>query len=66
MISEWALDPFGEGWGYAGIRYKSRLGDWECWAIRDDAIIDIDETHSITLHIPQLQSVAKQWNLRVF
>ncbi|HTW97601.1 MAG TPA: RES family NAD+ phosphorylase [Acidimicrobiales bacterium] len=70
MISEWAyMASIGEDPTYGGIRYESRIrSGWECWALFDDDELEIDvlETRPITLDMPELQSVAKLFELQVF
>jgi len=66
LIAAWALEPDVDGLELAGVRYISRLGEWECWAVREDALIEITETHPVTRDIPELQHVATQWDLTVF
>jgi hypothetical protein len=69
LVAEWAYrqtDERGE-WRYAGIRYLSRVcSEWECWAVFDDIDLVPHETKPITLDIPELQRVAKQFELTVF
>lgn len=48
---------------YAGIRYVSRLGDFECWAVFDGAHVELDSTQNITLDDPALQEVANLYHL---
>lgn len=51
---------------YGGIRYMSRLGDHECWAVFDGT--ELHELERDTLHRddPDLQTVAQPWGLHVF
>jgi hypothetical protein len=69
LVAEWAFrqtDMNGE-WRYAGIRYLSRVcSEWECWAVFEDIDLVPHETKPITLDIPELQRVAKQFELAVF
>lgn len=70
MISEWVYrNGDGQGGEVAGIRYESRLGNgWECWALFDDVAIEkvVAERMSITLDLPDLQRIAKLFDLTVF
>lgn len=52
--------------GYAGIRYRSRLGDWECWAVFDDVRFEHVEQRPITETDTALVAVATTFGLRVF
>ncbi len=52
---------------YSGIRYISRLGGgWECWAVFEGTQVDILGEESIELSDPDLQRVAKRWDLTIF
>lgn len=70
LVSEWAWratksedDPTPV---YAGIRYLSRLSNkWECWAVFDDVALDVTEKRPITLDMPELTAVAKEYGLTV-
>jgi hypothetical protein len=71
MISEWAYMSRAEDGGprYAGIRYESRIRTgWECWAFFDDEEIELEviERVPITLDMPDLQQVAKLFELKMF
>ena len=65
-IAEWAygqLDQDGMGM-YSGIRYMSRLGDYECWAVFDGApIAEAGPPASIELSDPELNRVAHDFHL---
>jgi len=52
--------------GYAGIRYESRLGPWECWAVFDDVRVEQVEQRPIELDDPAMLSVANDFGLRIF
>lgn len=61
-----AADPDGEP-TYSGIRYMSRIAsDWECWAIFGGTTVELLDTQTIELTDPDLQKIAKLWNLRPF
>jgi hypothetical protein len=46
----------------SGIRYVSRLGNYECWAIFDGTEVETYETHSIELDDPDLQRIAQEYS----
>ncbi len=48
---------------YSGIRYVSRLGDYECWAIFDGTEVETYATHSIEHDDPDLQRIAQEYSL---
>lgn len=50
---------------YSGIRYESRLGPYECWAIFDGTIPQLLEEQAIELGDPALASVAQQYALTI-
>lgn len=60
-----AIDSAGRP-AFAGIRYVSRLGDHECWAIFDRSRLEVVERRTITSSMAPLQSVASRFGLRVF
>jgi hypothetical protein len=51
---------------YSGIRYVSKLGDWECWAIFDGTPVEVDEIQVITTSDPHLEEVSNLYGLRLF
>ncbi|MGH3556026.1 MAG: RES family NAD+ phosphorylase [Mycobacterium sp.] len=51
---------------YSGIRYKSRLGDHECWAVFDGTVLQVRDRRPIELTDQDLQAVAAQFGLRPF
>lgn len=66
-VSVWAanqLDEDGE-FLYSGIHYKSRLGDWECWAIFEETEVKIVETQEIGRTNPDLLAVANLYQLTI-
>jgi hypothetical protein len=67
-IAEWAyaeLDEDGVG-VYSGIRYMSRLGDHECWAVFDGApVAEAVPPASIELSDPDLARVAGEFHLTI-
>jgi len=67
LVSLWAYMPRAEvREGYAGIRYESRLGPWECWAVFDDVPVEQVEQRPIELDDPAMLSVANDFGLRIF
>lgn len=48
---------------YSGIRYKSRLGDWECWAIFEGTELRFGTPASIDINDSQLATIASQFDL---
>lgn len=67
LIAQWAYQPDGDlNQGYAGIRYRSRLGDWECWAVFDDVRLEQVEQRPVTKTDTALIAVATTFGLRVF
>ncbi len=66
-ISAWAanqMDEDGE-FVYSGIRYKSRLGDWECWAIFEETEVKIVRIQEIRRTNPDLLAVANLYHLTI-
>lgn len=66
-ISVWAanqMDEDGESL-YSGIRYKSRLGDWECWAIFEETEVKIVRIQEIKRANPDLLAVADLYQLTI-
>lgn len=67
-ISAWAfragLDE--EAPRFGGIRYLSRMGDHECWAVFDGAVITEISRDTISLSDNELISVATNFGLRMF
>lgn len=51
---------------FGGIRYLSRIGDHECWAVFDGAVITEITRDTISLADPDLLAVADQFELRMF
>lgn len=51
---------------YSGIRYKSRLGDHECWAVFDGTEMQIRSRTPLELTNQDLQNVAEGFGLRIF
>lgn len=67
-ISAWAFDA-GDARGdplYGGIRYMSRLGDHECWAVFGGTEIRETARTPLLLTDPDLGSVADDFGLRIF
>lgn len=50
---------------YSGIRYKSRLGPWECWAIFEGNEIANTKAQSIARHDDALLAVARILDLTI-
>ena len=50
---------------YGGVRYVSRLGDFECWAAFDGTAVSLDKEQSIELEHPELIEVAGLFDLRM-
>jgi hypothetical protein len=50
---------------YSGIRYFSRLGNWECWAIFEETDIEVVETREIKVSDPDLQTIAALYHLTI-
>lgn len=48
---------------YSGIRYVSRHGDYECWAIFDGNDVSIGAASHISRTDPDLEYVARLWGL---
>ena len=51
---------------FAGVRFCSRLGEWECWAVFEDVLPEEQERISILRQDSALQRVAKLYELEVF
>jgi hypothetical protein len=49
----------------AGIRYVSRLGDFECWATFDGTPVELRSSTEITADDPALRSVLDLFGIRV-
>lgn len=49
---------------YSGIRYASRLGDYECWAIFDGTEVQLDDEVRLEDGHPDLETVAQTFGLR--
>jgi RES domain len=60
-----AADEDGEP-RYSGLRYVSRLGDYECWAIFSGTHVRATVTGSIEISDPDMKAVADVFDLRVF
>lgn len=66
-ISTWAAnqtDDDGE-YLYSGVRYMSRLGNWECWAIFEGTDIELLNTEAIDRTNPDLQAIAAIYQITV-
>lgn len=51
---------------YSGIRYKSRLGDHECWAVFEGTELQVRSREPLELTNQDLQKVAQCFGLRIF
>lgn len=51
---------------YSGIRYVSKLGDWECWAIFDGTAVTVDQIEVIQTSDRDIEQVASLFGLRLF
>lgn len=56
----------GDAYTYSGIRYLSRLGSYECWAIFQDTYVEELGRDTISLSDQDLQGVADTFKLRLF
>lgn len=67
LISRWAYVQQDEDGNalYSGIRYESKLGDWECWAIFDGTQMTATGHTAITVNDDSLQFVAKMFDLTI-
>lgn len=67
-ISTWAYAAMNEDGDpqYSGIRYKSRLGDHECWSVFDGTDLRLRSRRPIELTDADLTTVADQFGLRIF
>ncbi len=49
---------------YSGLRYLSRTGDFECWAIFDGTtVLEVTPAGEVSLHDDELQRVAGAYGL---
>ncbi|QJU56271.1 RES domain-containing protein (plasmid) [Herbiconiux sp. KACC 21604] len=64
-IAGWVYSRTDEHGGalYAGIRYVSRLGDFECWAVFDGARVELEATREIVPDDPALREVVDLYHL---
>lgn len=67
-ISTWAYNATDDDGDplYSGIRYVSRLGDYECWAVFEGTMLEEVGRDLITPETTALKTVADKWGLRVF
>lgn len=67
-VAAWAYSAIDQqgNYAYGGIRYMSRLGKHECWAVFDGT--DVREVARDTIHRddPDLHHVASGWDLKIF
>lgn len=68
MVASWAFAATDDDGAplYSGIRYVSRLGDHECWAIFEGTEVIELARHPIARSDPDLRTVAQGWDLNVF
>jgi len=50
---------------YSGIRYESKLGGWECWAIFDGTPLMQAEETGVSHDDPELVRVAAMYKLTI-
>jgi len=50
---------------YGGIRYMSRLGDYECWATFEGTLVEPVDDRRITVDDPDLVAVASRHGIRL-
>jgi hypothetical protein len=67
LVSRWAYVQQNEDGTprYSGIRYESKLGGWECWAIFDGTRLGQAEEMAVSLEDPELVSVAAMYKLTI-
>lgn len=65
LIAQWAYAATDENDLpiYSGIRYVSRLGDWECWAIFEETELELGTPMAIESTDPALRAIADKFNL---
>jgi hypothetical protein len=69
LVASWAyfaLDPDTGNPRYSGIRYVSKLGDFECWAVLRGTTIVPRRAHDIDRDDDRLQSVAATFGLTIY
>ena len=68
LVAGWAYAASDEQGNalYAGIRYVSRLGNHECWAVFDGTGVTQRRGRTIDLDDPDLLRVADEFGLRIF
>lgn len=65
-LAVWAYTQIDEGEPlYSGIRYKSKHGEYECWAIFDGTQADLLGAEAIEKEDPDLKAVAGVFNLTI-
>jgi hypothetical protein len=68
-IAEWAylaVDFDSDEPVFGGVRYVSRIGDWECWSIFDRTPLAELERRSITLKMSELVRIGARFGLRLY
>ncbi|MGW2397257.1 RES domain-containing protein [Kitasatospora sp. NPDC001664] len=53
------------GPAFGGVRYISRLGDWECWAVFEDTGLVEAERIDIPVATPELVEIAQLYDLTI-
>ncbi len=66
-IAEWAYLAADDDGAlrYSGVRYMSKLGDYECWAVFDGADCELLDEHDIDRDDPALQQIARAFDLTI-
>ena len=66
-ISSWAATQRDSGGDslYGGLRYISRLGAWECWAVFEGTDIQVVEITDIQSNDPDLLSISSLFQVVV-
>lgn len=67
-IATWAFNATNAdgSFRFAGVRYVSRLGDYECWAVFEGADVREESRSTISLTDPDLAIIADKFELRLF
>ncbi|MBU6280187.1 MAG: RES domain-containing protein [Actinomycetales bacterium] len=67
LVSRWAYVQQNEDGTprYSGIRYESKLGGWECWAIFDGTPLTQAEQAAVSLEDPELVTIASMYKLTI-
>jgi hypothetical protein len=67
-VSQWTWQSrYEQGYpDFAGVRFCSRLGEWECWAVFEDLLPVEHERRSILRQDEALKRVAELYGLEIF